>query len=365
MTNVVLIPKKKCPDVVGDLRPISLCNVLVKIVTKVIANRLKGILDQVISENQSAFMSGRLISDNVMIAYEVMHMLKRKRREREAYMALKLDMSKAYDRIEWGYLKAILIKMGFDERWVHLILQCVTTVSYTIVHARREVGPIVPTRGLRQGDPLSPYLFILCAEGLSAMLHQFERRKLIQGVKVCKQAPSITHMLFADDSYIYCKVGECEVQKMMDVLDKFEGASGQKVNRSKSSIFFSTNTGTERRQQICDMLQMEEAGENCKYLGLPNMMQRSKTATLGFLKDQVRRKASSWDGKIISKGGKEVLVKAIIQSLPTYAMNVFMLPLEIIKDFERSIARFWWNTKKSDSRSIHWMSWERLSLHKY
>ncbi|XP_074346913.1 uncharacterized protein LOC141685724 [Apium graveolens] len=363
-TNIVLIPKKKCPIVVGYLRPISLCNVLVKIVTKVIANRLKGVLDKVISENQSAFLSGRLISDNVMIAYEVMHMLKRKRRGRDSYMALKLDMSKAYDRIEWSYLNVVLSKMGFDSWWVHLIMQCVKTVSYSIVHSRREIGPISPSRGLRQGDPLSPYLFILCAEGLSAMLHQYERRKLIQGVKVCKQAPSITHMLFADDSYLYCKAGESEAHTMMEILRKFELASGQKVNKLKSSVFFSTNTGLEKKNQICDIIQMGEADENCSYLGLPNMMKRSKSATLGFLKDQVRRKASIWDGKIISKGGKEVLVKSVIQALPTYAMSVFLLPSDITKDFERSISRFWWNSKNNDSRSIHWMSYQRLSRHK-
>ncbi|KAL8124124.1 hypothetical protein AgCh_011939 [Apium graveolens] len=94
------------------------------------------------------------------------------------------------------------------------------------------------------------------------------------------------------------------------------------------------------------------------------MMQRSKVATLGFLKDKVKKRSLSWDGKFISQGGKEVLVKSVLQSLPTYAMSVFLLPLEITKDLERSISRFWWNTKKNVSRSIHWMSWERLSRHK-
>lgn len=114
-TNVVLIPKKKCPIKMTDLRPISLCNVLIKGITKVIANRLKGMMESIISVNQSVFISGRLISDNVMISYQVMHYLKRKRRDKEGYMVLKLDMSKAFDRIEWEDLRAILLKLGFNE----------------------------------------------------------------------------------------------------------------------------------------------------------------------------------------------------------------------------------------------------------
>lgn len=120
--NVVLIPKKKCPTKITELRPISFCNVLAKVITKVIANRMKDMLDTIISENQSTFIPGRLVSDNMMVSYEVMHYLKRKRIGKEGFMALKLDMSKAYDIVEWGYLKAIMLKMGFSECWVELIM---------------------------------------------------------------------------------------------------------------------------------------------------------------------------------------------------------------------------------------------------
>lgn len=195
-TNVVLIPKKKSPTAIGDLRPISLCNVLMKIITKVMANRMKELLKNIISENQSAFVPSRLISDNILLSYEVMHYLKRKKRGKEGFMTLKLDMTKAYDRIEWAYLRAMLQKLGFHEWWVHLIMQCVCSVNYTVVHGLKEMGPITPTRGIRQGGPLSPYLFILCAEGLSALIRKYEQEGLIHGIKICRGAHLITHMLF-------------------------------------------------------------------------------------------------------------------------------------------------------------------------
>jgi hypothetical protein len=129
-TCVVLIPKTKHPESMKDLRPISLCNVVYKLVSKVLANRLKKILPDVISPNQGAFVPGRLITDNILLAYECTHFMKHKRNGKEGFAAVKLDMSKAYDRVEWIFLEMMMRKMGFDERWISRIMLCVSTVTY-------------------------------------------------------------------------------------------------------------------------------------------------------------------------------------------------------------------------------------------
>lgn len=149
-TTLILIPKKESVEKLNDLRPIALCNVLYKILAKVLANRLKGILPGVISENQSTFVPGRNISDSVLVAFELLHHMKKKNRGSEGEVALKLDISKAYERVRWDYLKNRMKAMGFSEKWVKWIMLCVKSVSYMINFNGQLVGPIVPRRGLRQ-----------------------------------------------------------------------------------------------------------------------------------------------------------------------------------------------------------------------
>ena len=166
----MLISKKKQLISPKNYRPISLCNVNYKIISKVLANRLKKLLPEIIDESQSAFVKGRMIFDNIMVAHETVHSMQKKRKGKIGYMASKLDMTKAYDKVEWDFLEGIMKKMGFASRWVSLVMPCVRLVSYSIVINGKQGGDIVPTRGLRQGDPLSPYIFLLYAEGLVGLI---------------------------------------------------------------------------------------------------------------------------------------------------------------------------------------------------
>jgi hypothetical protein len=191
-----------------DWRPIALCNVLYKLLSKVLENRLKKILHKCIADLQSAFVPGRSIMDNALVAIELVHYMKTKTKGNEKIVALKLDISKAYDRIDWSYLKDVMFKMGFSGKWIHWIMMCVETVDYSVIMNKEMVGPIIPGCGLRQGDPLSPYLFILCAEGLSALIRNAEARGVLQGVRVCRIAPRVSHLLFADDCFLFFQAKE-------------------------------------------------------------------------------------------------------------------------------------------------------------
>ncbi|GAU36460.1 hypothetical protein TSUD_166260 [Trifolium subterraneum] len=255
-TNIVLIPKKDNPESMKDFRPISLCNVLYKIISKVLANRLKPLLPQCISQEQSAFVENRSIIDNVMIASEIVHHMKCKTRGKKGEVALKLDISKAYDRVDWEYVKRIMRRMGFHEKWVNWISMCMESVHYQVLVNGESVGPVKPMRGLRQGDPLSPYIFIMCAEGLSGLLKQSEARGEIHGIKVCRGAPILTHLLFADDSFLFCRADEHECTKIKEILKQYEEVSGQAINLQKSEIFFSKNTPEADKETIKGIFQV-------------------------------------------------------------------------------------------------------------
>ena len=236
-TVIILIPKVDSPERIIQYRPISPCNVLYKVISKMIAFRLKAILDEIISPVQSAVVPGRLTTDNILLSYECLHTIKNKKKGNFGYCPVKLDRHKAYDRVEWKFLEKMMERLGFHREIIELILACVTSVKYEVRYNDQEMEGFIPTRGLRQGDPLPPYLFLICAEGLSSALDQAEEVRGIEGVRVCRNAPSVSHLLFVDDSLILMKEDMNNATSLRQVLDDYRTRSGQLVSDGKSSIF--------------------------------------------------------------------------------------------------------------------------------
>ncbi|XP_042956310.1 uncharacterized protein LOC122292152 [Carya illinoinensis] len=359
-TFITLIPKTKDPKRVPDFRPISLCNVIYKIVAKMLSNRLKIVLPDIISPNQSAFVPGRSITDNILVAYETLHTMSTRMKGKSGYMALKLDMSKAYDRVEWSFLYSVMSRLGFHQNWISLVEKSISSVSFSILINGEPQASFKPSRGLRQGDPLSPYLFILCAEALSCMLHKAESVGSISSVPIGKGPQKVGHLFFADDSMIFCKANSLEWSRLMGILEMYERGSGQKLNKEKSSIFFSKNTPLENQRTLLLIAGLKPKFSLENYLGLPAMIGRAKTVAFHGLIDRTWAKITNWKTKSLSSAGKEILIKSVLQAIPTYTMGIFLLPQSIVKRLDQLVRKFWWGFNEDQSK-IQWVKWCKLS----
>uniref|UniRef100_A0A803PY78 Reverse transcriptase domain-containing protein n=1 Tax=Cannabis sativa TaxID=3483 RepID=A0A803PY78_CANSA len=361
---IVLIPKKQRAHSLKDFRPISLCTTLYKIISKILANRLKVVLDKIVSPNQSAFISGRIIFDNILLANEVVHAINNRKNGKVGWAALKLDMSKAFDRVEWDFLQSLMYHFNFPVKFVSNIMKCLTTATISFSVNGEVCGKVFPTRGLRQGDPLSPYLFILCSEGLSALLHHSQCQGVLKGVAISRTAPSLTHLLFADDSLLFCMATPSSCEALNLALHTYSQASGQLINFDKSSILFSPNTQANVRDMFMHTFRLVDKPFISKYLGLPQCFSRAKYQSFAFLKDKVLSVLQSWNHKWFSKAGKEILVKAVLQVIPSYAMACFRIPTKICKELESMVSKFWWGSSPNRP-SIHWKKWSMICQSKF
>ncbi|CAM8885253.1 unnamed protein product [Rhodiola kirilowii] len=330
-TLIVLVPKVRKVERVEDLRPISLCNVVMKLITKVLANRLKVLLPQIISFSQSAFIGGRQITDNILLAHEISHSMQCKNKLKTGYMSLKLDMSKAYDRIEWKFLEKMMLSLGFSDCWVRKIMLCVETVTYRVKINDKISEIIRPGRGLRQGDPILPYLFLICAEWLTHALNTYRELGLLEGIRVSKRAPVVTHLMFADDCLFFVKAKQESIKWLREVLKRYEGISGQKVNFAKSEGVCSKNVTASYKQQVQERLQIRIVDTHSKYLGLPLIFGNRKVSLFKSIEEKILKKTEDWKHKVLPGAGSEILIKAVLQAIPLYAMSCFKILASLCK----------------------------------
>lgn len=200
-------------------------------------------------------------------------------------MASKLDMSKAYNRVEWVYSEAMMRSLGFHDKWISLIMMCMTTVSYSVLINGETKGKITPSRGLQQGDPISPYLFLICAEGLSAMLKKEEVTGHIKGISICKGAPRISHLLFTDDNLVFCRATVEESNRIMKVLEDYKRDSGQKFNKEKTSLFFNKNTNRDVQNHVKQHFAAQIIRHHEKFLRLLPLAGKGKRKAFNRIKD--------------------------------------------------------------------------------
>jgi len=279
-------------------------------------------------------------------------------------MAVKTDMSKAYDRIEWSFVKEVLGMLGFDARWISWIMSCKESVSYSFLINGTPQGSIRPSRGLKQGDPLSLYVFILCTEVLSALCAKGQANGTLPGVKVARGSPAINHLLFADDTMFFCQSKPSCVSALMNILSTYEAVSGQKINPRKSAITFSAKTPAPIRARVKETMEISVEGGVGKYLGLPEQFGRKKRDIFASILDRIRQKAHSWTAKFLSGAGKQVMLKSVLAAMPCYAMSCFKLPVSLCRQIQSLLTRFWWDSNP-DKKKMCWVSWEIMALPKF
>ncbi|KAL5563120.1 hypothetical protein UlMin_032867 [Ulmus minor] len=357
-SNIILIPKGQNVSTTNQFRPIAVCNVIYKVISKILANRVMPLLNKLICPTQNTFVPGRSIHDNSVLIQEVLHAMKKKRGG-QAWMAMKIDLQKAYDRLSWNFLKYVLTAFGFHPTWIRWVLLCCSTTSMTLMLNGAAFQSFRPKRGLRQGDPISPYMLILCMEVLSRLINQKVSSGLVAGFKLDRHTPALHHLFFADDIFL---MGKCTVNEAFyfkDCLDTFCSWSGQSFNPRKSNIFFSSKASRQSSGLIATLMGFDKIPTSSAYLGLP-LLRSGRSKDFNFLVEKLDSKLDGWKSRVLSKAKRLVLIKSIALALPVYTMQSMKLSNSICSKLDAIIRNFWWSASKS-TKPLCLKAWAEVS----
>ncbi|RVW15364.1 LINE-1 reverse transcriptase-like [Vitis vinifera] len=358
---LVLIPKKPGAEDLRDFRPISLVGGLYKLLAKVLANKLKKVVGKVVSSAQNAFVEGRQILDAALIANEAIDSLLKRN---ESGVLCKLDLEKAYDHINWNFLLFVLQSMGFGEKWIGWISWCISTTTFSVLINGTPEGYFNSSRGLRQGDPLSPYLFVIGMEALSRLIHRAVGGGFLSGCRVDGRGGNgalVSHLLFADDTLVFCEASEDQMVHLSWLLMWFEAISGLRINLDKSEIL------PVGRVENLENLALE-AG--CKvgrlpssYLGIPLGANHKSVAVWDGVEERFRKRLTLWKRQFISKGGRITLIRSTLSSMPIYLMSLLRMPRVVSLRLEKIQRDFLWGGGALE-RKPHLVNWDTVCMDK-
>jgi hypothetical protein len=356
-TFVSLIPKKADAVEIKDFRPISLVGGVNKMISKVLANRLKSVLGKLISSSQNAFIGGRQILDSVLIANEC---LDSQLRSGEAGLLCKLDLKKAYDHVNWDFLLYMLQRCVFGERWRKWIKFCVSAVKFSILVNGTPTGFFQSLQEIRQGDPLSPLLFVVVMEALSRMLNESMLQSLLSGFSVGikdNEALVVNHLLFADDTLIFCGAQAEHVQNLRCTFLCFEAVSGLRINLGKYELV--PIGKVDDVESLAHILGCRIGSLPMTYLGMPLGASFKSLSIWNGVIEKVERRLASWKKLYLSKGGRVMLIHSTLSSIPTYYLSLFPIPVSVTKKLEQLQNEFLWSGM-GDETKFHLINWHRV-----
>ncbi|XP_019186483.1 PREDICTED: uncharacterized protein LOC109181186 [Ipomoea nil] len=358
-TIITLIPKTENPETVRQLRPIGLCNVTYKILTKAMTSRLKNISQKIVGMYQTSFVPGRQITDNILLYQEVLNSFRTKKGA-VGWMVWKIDLEKAYDCLSWDFIQDTLEDIGFNQSWRRNILACIRSPRIAIAWNGERSDWFTPGRGIRQGDPISPLLFVFCMERLSHLIEHATSAGQWKGIKLSRQGPLISHLLFADDMVLFGEASSNQAEIMMQCLDSFGNSSGERVNLLKSSIYFSNNTQADVQQAVLDRTGIPRVNDLGRYLGVPSIHGRLKVDTFAGIIDKIRNRLAGWRSKSLSLAGRLVLAQSVLSTIPYYTMQTTLIPKGVIASIERMIRNFLWGAKEGE-RKCNLVNWNTVT----
>ncbi|KAK4257184.1 hypothetical protein QN277_006806 [Acacia crassicarpa] len=358
-SRVVLIPKVDNPISLRDFRPISLCNVSFKIITKVLANRFRGVMSTIVGPEQCSFIAGRSTCDNILIAQEIIHSM-RMRGRKKGFVAIKIDMEKAFDRLDWGFIKNTLVGLQLADNLINLIMACVSTTSMSILWNGEGSPCFTPSRGVRQGDPLSPYIFVLCMERLGHLIRAECEARRWKPFSFKRSGPHISHLFFADDLILFTEASPNQMEEVRRVMKNFCETSGHRINLAKSRMFCSLNVNFNRAMELSQLLGIGLTSDLGKYLGVPVIHKRVTRTTYYPIVQKTKKKLSAWKSKFLTIAGRSVLIKSVLSALPSYCMQSTLLPICTINELDKISRRFLWS-QEEEGKKMHLIAWEKVT----